>query len=148
MIAPKLLAQEVNNTLGAYVRVHDAIFAFSFRKLLPIPGLFEAIDYCAHEQTLQGLAARLRDVSARQLPSARPPSESQRAFLDALRNYAVALEDTISRLANISASLCRKSKGEPGYQYDTYQEEVKAYDESVQKYVALGQQLNNLYAGV
>jgi len=148
MSTGRSLARQVNDTLGAYVKVHDAIFAFSLRKLLPIPGLFEPIDYCAHELTLGVLSARLKDISGRQLPDVRPSSEAERAFLAALQSYALALQDTIDRLAHISANLCRKSKGESGYIYDSYNADVRAYKASVQSYAGLGANLNALYAAI
>lgn len=142
------LAHQINDTVGVYVTVHDAIFTFSLRKFLPIPGLFAPIDYCNHEQTLRSLSMRLTHITGLDLPDARPTSEAEKAFLEALLSYALALQNTINKLANISANLCRKSLGESGYRYPSYQTDVKEYDASVKIYSDLGCQLNALYAAI
>lgn len=148
MSTSQALAHQINDTLNAYVTVHDAIFAFSLRKLLPIPGLFEPIDYCTHEQTLRSLSVRLDHITDLDLRDARPTSETERAFLAALVSYALALQDTINKLANISANLYRTSRGEFGYHYPSYRADVREYDTSVKKYSTLGGQLNALYAAI
>lgn len=142
------LAHQVNGVLGDYVKVHDAIFTFSIRKLLPIPGLFEGIDYCGHEVTLRELSQRLQVTISQDLSRTTPRSAAERAFVNGLTEYATALLDTIERLQHISEPLCRKSHGDSGYSYNTYDADVKAYDASVQRYVALGQRLNALYSAL
>ena len=41
-----------NAILREYVAIHDAIFKFSWRKAIPIPGLFKATDFVAHFRDL------------------------------------------------------------------------------------------------
>ena len=53
-----------NAILDEYVAIHDAIFKFSWRKALPIPGLFKATDFGAHVRDLDRLASKLADISA------------------------------------------------------------------------------------
>ena len=36
---------QVYSILNRYIVIHDAIFKFSLRKAIPIPGVFKAIDY-------------------------------------------------------------------------------------------------------
>jgi hypothetical protein len=148
MSTSQALAYQINDTLSAYIVVHDAIFAFSLRKILPIPGLFEPIDYCAHEQTLRSLSMRLNHITGMNFLDVRPTSEAEKEFLAILLNYALALQDTTNRLANISANLCRKSVGKSGYRYPDYRTDVSEYDASVKKYSALGGQLNALYNAI
>ena len=45
-----------NAILREYVAIHDAIFKFSWRKTLPIPGIFKATDFGAHFRDLGRLA--------------------------------------------------------------------------------------------
>ena len=148
MSTSQALAHQINDTLSVYVTVHDAIFVFSLRKILPIPWLFEPIDYCAHEQTLRSLSIRLNHITGMDFLDARPTSEAEKEFLAALLNYALALQDTINKLANISTNLCRKSLGKSVYRYPSYRADVREYDASVEKYSTLGVQLNGLYAAI
>lgn len=56
------LAYQVNDILSRYVVIHDAIFKSSIRKILPIPGLFKAIDYGSHYHELDDLHSDLADI--------------------------------------------------------------------------------------
>ena len=39
------IAVEINGLLSRYVEVHDAIFQFSWRKIIPLPFIFRPIDF-------------------------------------------------------------------------------------------------------
>ena len=53
-----------NAILREYVAIHDAIFKFSWRKTLPIPGIFKATDFGAHFRDLGRLASELAALSS------------------------------------------------------------------------------------
>jgi hypothetical protein len=127
--------------------VHDNIFKFSLRKFLPIPGLFKAINYCKHEITLSGSENQLQlsSQSARQTMSCEGLSSAEREFLQALHEYGDALRDSVHRLREISAALCHKSRGAMDYSVSMYNRDTAAYNDSVMRYTALGEQLNSLY---
>jgi len=41
----KLIAVEINNLLSRYIIIHDQIFKFSWRKIIPLPFLFKPINF-------------------------------------------------------------------------------------------------------
>jgi hypothetical protein len=143
-----LLAYQVNDILSRYIAVHDAIFKFSIRKLLPIPGLFKAIDYGSHYHELCNLHSELTETLATiaELRASGLASFSTGPFLDVLAEYAFALSDAIGKLRDICDNLYRKSQGATDYSMSAYKRDVAAYDISVQRYIALGGRLNSLFA--
>ena len=140
------LTRKVNDILTSYVTVHDAIFGFSLRKVLPLPWLFLAIRYCNHETALSELTARLGSLEPQISAVKGGASGAEDRFVLALSEYATTLQDTINKLQNICHHLCRKSKGARDYSKQRYDADVKAYDEAVHRYTQLGKELNALYA--
>jgi len=86
----------INSLLHEYVAIHDAIFKFSWRKAVPIPGLFKPVDFGAHFKDLSKLASKLAAISSglKEDPGA----------LEGSHQYAVALLETIQALREI----CRR----------------------------------------
>ena len=142
------LARELNALLIQYVRVHDEIFSFSVRKLLPIPRIFKPIHYCTHKETLSEVGHGLTSVLNRVRPVVIVPhsSPAERTFLLALEDYAGALSVTVERLRTISVELCRKSEGEGDYVYSTYERDMAEYNQLVERYRVLGIRLNSQLA--
>jgi len=142
------LAYQVNDILSRYIVVHDAIFKFSIRKLLPISGLFKAIDYGSHHHELDDLHSDLADilVAIAEVQTSQPASSSREAFLVTLAEYADALSDPIAKLRDMCSHLYRKSQGATDYSWGAYRRDVKAYEASVQHYMASGEHLNSLWA--
>lgn len=144
-----MLATNVNEVLSRYIRIHDQITKFSIRRLLPIPGLFEVIPYCTHEDNLAALLgdlAAIRDRISDHLLSLRgvaPAVEGE--FIEALDEYAAALNDTIYRLHDIASELCLKSRGEGDYSPQRYRADMESYRESTDRYSRIGQRLNVLH---
>ncbi len=148
MTTLRILAVEVNTILRDYVRIHNDIFGFSLRKILPIPGLFRPIEYCSHQDTLRHLSERLAVIVTRDLAGLTPETVAETTFLPVFRTYSRALQDTMQRLFEICIHLCRKSQGDSAYRYASYDADVTAYETAVKNYVALGNRLNELYAAV
>lgn len=143
-----LLAYQVNDILSRYIVVHNAIFKFSIRKLLPISGLFEAIDYGSHHHELDDLHSDLAGilVAIPDVRTSQPASSSREAFLVTLAEHTDALSDSIAKLRDMCGHLYRKSQGATDYSWGTYRRDVKAYEASVLHYMALGEHLNSLWA--
>jgi hypothetical protein len=53
---------QVNSILDRYIVIHDAIFKFSLRKAIPIPGVFKPIDYWQHLRVLDALVSELQEI--------------------------------------------------------------------------------------
>lgn len=121
--------------LGEYVAIHDAIFKFSWRKALPIPGLFKAIDFGAHFRGLSRLTSELAAISS----ALKAESGSPEVF----HQYTTALLEAVQALREICGRLYEKSQGELSkYSMAEYNADVKKYEGLVRKYRALGVALN------
>ena len=126
-------ALEIHAILERYVAIHETIFKFSWRKMLPIPGLFVPIDYGQHEKELAGLLRSLLHILE--------PSEGTRLSINLLE-YGVALSNAIGSLLSICHNLYQKSQGSDRYDHVAYRAELAIYHAWVERYRALGTRLN------
>ena len=119
---------------GKCVAIHDAIFKFSWRKTLPIPGLFKAIDYGAHSKDLGRLASKLAAISS----ALKAESESLEAY-----QYTAALLEAVQALRQICRRYHEKSQGNVSkYPMAEYNANLKSYEGLMNKCQALGVALN------
>ena len=142
------LAVDVNDILGRYISLHNEIFKFSLRKIIPIPGIFNATKHCSHEidlNTLLGELAKIRDSISDNLVSLEGLTSTGGEFIRTLDEYSDALNDTIYGLYCITSELCLKSRGEVDYPYRRYKADVALYNNSVERYKQIGEQLNILH---
>jgi hypothetical protein len=123
-----------NAILGEYVAIHDAIFKFSWRRTLPIPGIFKATDFGAHFKELNRLASKLAPISSR-LEAESGSSESYR--------YTAALLEAIQALREICKRFHEKSHGDLSkYPMAEYNANLKTYEGLMNKCQELGLALN------
>ena len=124
-----------NAILGEYVAIHDAIFKFSWRKTLPIPGLFKATDFGAHFKDLDRLASKLTAISA--------ALKTEPGSLEVSRQYTAALLETIQALRDICGRFYEKSQGDLSkYPMAEYNANFKTYEGLMNKCQELGVALN------
>jgi hypothetical protein len=125
----------VNKILHEYTAIHDAIFKFSWRKALPIPGLFKPTDFGAHVKDLSRLASKLTTLSS----ALKADSEA----LEGSHQYAAALLEAVQALREICGRFYEKSRGNPGkYPMAKYNADLKAYEGLVNRCQELGVALN------
>ena len=140
--------QMVGRILASYVAIHNDILAPStwhaIRRVLPVPGIFEAIPYDAHAQALLTLREDLRNAGAEAaaLLAAVDPLQPVRRFLAELGPYCLALDDSMARLGAICRQMADKANGAQGPSYSQYQHELAEYDQSIATYTALGERVN------
>ena len=128
-----------NAILGKYVAIHDAIFKFSWRRTLPIPGLFKAIDFGAHCKDLGRLASKLAAISS----ALKAESGSLEAY-----QYTAALLEAVQALREICGRLYEKSQGELSkYPMAEYNANLKTYEGLMNKCQELGGALNQRLHG-
>lgn len=126
---------QVHAMLERYVAIHDQIFKFSFRKTLPIPGLFKPIDYGQHFSKLDFLVSELEQLAISTRNRAEVPSVFQQ-YVNALLKAMQFLRDMCRRLYD-------KSQGNlQSYTMDQYKSDVASYEGLVEKYRLLGSTLN------
>ena len=125
----------VNTILHEYVAIHDAIFKFSWRKALPIPGLFKPTDFGAHLKDLSRLVSKLTALSS----ALQADSES----LEGSHEYAAALLEAVQALREICGRFYEKSQGNPNkYPMAEYNTDLKTYEGLVNRCQELGIALN------
>ena len=131
---PKELIR-ANAVLHKYVAIHEAIFKFSWRKALPIPGLFKATDFGAHVRELGRLASELAAISS----ALKADSES----LEGSHQYAAALLEAVQALREICGRFYEKSQGNLSkYPMAEYNADLKTYEGLMNKCQELGVALN------
>lgn len=133
----KELSIAVNKVLDGYIIVHNEIFSFSLRKIIPIPGIFKAINYKSCYNKLCFLQDKLNNLIS-------DISEHTEYFV-LLNEYSKALLNTILWLQNICEKFANKIKGKEDYPKSEYDKDVETYNHSVNTYRILGLRLNNLY---
>lgn len=140
------LAHRVSRVYSRYAEIHSAAFAFSLRRGAARWG--KTASHCRHEEELSVLKAELSEVlvvidGAEVLePSTTLGSE----FSLTLREYAVALSDTLDRLSRICGRLCRDDTGAERYGVVEARDDRVAYDDSIQRYRRFGHRLHILFA--
>jgi hypothetical protein len=124
-----------NAILNEYAAIHDAIFKFSWRKTLPIPGLFKATDFGAHFKDLDRLASKLAGICSE--------LKIEPGVLEGSHHYMDALLETIQALREICRRFYKQSQGEIGkYPMADYNADLKTYEVLVNKCQELGIALN------
>lgn len=133
-------APEIHDILEEYIKVHNHIFKFSLRRVMPIPGIFQAIDYGSHCQTLDSLKKRLEDALL--------SLEDADASDSLLAQHAQALLETISCFRHMCGNLYEKSQAYPNaYSKLQYKQDLETYKSNVIRYKALGIRLNEYMQG-
>ncbi|MBK5281483.1 MAG: hypothetical protein JJE16_05290 [Nitrospiraceae bacterium] len=129
-----------NTILREYVAIHDAIFKFSWRKALPIPGLFKTTDFGVHFRDLDQLAAKLAATSS--------ALKTESGSLEGSLQYTAALLETIQALREICKRFYEKSQGDLSkYPMAEYNANLKAYEGLMNKCQELGVALNRHIRG-
>ncbi len=145
--AARELAITVNQVLTRYIRVHDDLFTVSLRRLIPIPSVFEAIDFRAHMDSLRAIRATLDSTKTgirHQLETAEQTG-TLRSFLTALDDYIGALDTTVLALEQISRRLYQKSQNPAHYVWEEYDHDIDEYQAAIALYYARGADLSALY---
>jgi hypothetical protein len=125
----------INSILHEYVAIHDAIFKFSWRKAIPIPGLFKPTDFGAHFKDLSRLASKLTALSS--------AMKTNSAALEGAQQYAAALLEAVQALRGICGRFYEKSQGHLSkYPMAEYNADLKVYEGLVNKCQEVGTVLN------
>lgn len=130
----------VNAILCEYVTIHDTIFKFSWRKALPIPGLFKATDFGAHFRDLGRLASELAATSS--------ALKVESGSLEGSHQYTAALLKAAQALQEICGQFYEKSQGDLGkYPMAEHNANLKTYEGLMNKCQGLGVALNQHLRG-
>lgn len=144
----KSIAAAINELLSRYIEINDAIFKFSWRKIVPLPFVFKPID-CGHLHSCAGHILSQLEVCNQQICTLTDGlTENESLFADFLSEYCKALIGTVSLLEGITLQLNLKSKGSGEYSLTEHQQQCRLYKGAVDKYIAMGDRLNELYQAI
>ena len=131
-------AVEVHEVLTRYIQIHNDVFKSSIQRVIPIPGIFQSMDYGKHHSDLTELTNELEALIS--------GAVSDDEFAGALREYAQALFQTISSLRDICGKLYEKSQGDlNSYPKSQYEADLAKYHSYERTYQALGERLNQYF---
>jgi len=136
----------LNILLSEYVDIHTEVFTFSFRRIIPIPGIFKKQDWSAHATQLKRIAGEIDEMatmiaSRPNLPAGTSGLANGLLLFD---TYCGALCDSVMRLFHICSALREKADGTRDYSISEYNQDVTSYEHSVETYQAHGSSLNDV----
>jgi len=129
------MLSNLDRILSDYLKIHNSIFKFNLRKLIPIPFIFKRIDYLKHANQCEALIKELTEIRI----IYRSRSEDGSDFYKLIDDYIIKLESTIIILHEI----CKKFNDNTwSYTYNYYKKDIQRYEATRTQYVALGRELN------
>ena len=144
----KLIAVGVNEILSRYIEIHDAVFKFSLRKIIPFPFIFKPIDFGHLQSGAEQILSQLEKCNQQINSLIESLTQKERDFAHFLSEYCVTLIETVSLLRGILHQLHLKSQGSGKYILTEYNRQCDLYKNAVDKYSAMGNRLNELYRGI
>lgn len=108
--------------------------------MIPIPGIFRAIDFDRHRRALGALAQGLEIVRDR-LGSDALPAE----LADALARYCDALMNAIVHLERICYRLAGRKHEPRSYVEQDYKAHIREYEKAVIEYRSKGEHVNRAF---
>tara|TARA_B100000508_G_scaffold140388_1_gene141226 strand:+ start:235 stop:711 length:477 start_codon:yes stop_codon:yes gene_type:complete len=145
------LTWKVHSLQTVYVAVHDDLFKFSLRKIIPIPGIFKPINFEKSEQKLGELIAALEKCKEEALDLEKEKLE-QLEFLhmQLLVDFIHALNETLGLLLQVAGGLKKKATGFKGSDYSLgdYNQDLASYEKSVTEYRRIGVALNGSFSKI
>jgi len=140
----------VNDGLTAYITIHDKIFkeAATFKSFLR--NIFgSAVPMSQLLRDAETLIPLWNGITEKIVLFGREASssmdEDERCYFEILNRYAQAVNETVIALVERQRFLNERSKGghDNPVNWKIYQDTEKTYQSAIQKYMAIGQELNN-----
>ena len=141
----KSIAVEVNDLLDKYITIHDAVFKFSWRKIIPLPFIFKAIDFNSLHIQAKQILSELEACNQRIDTLIENTTQKERRFARCLSEYCMALIETVSLLKEILYQLYLKGESSNKYSLSEYNKQCALYKDAISNYTSMGNQLNELY---
>jgi hypothetical protein len=120
------LLQKLDKCLSKYVSVHNDVFAIKPTRIVPLPGVFDPIDFDRNAEILQEILDDLASVGM-------SLGQLNRSDGDLPLRYVQSLHAAASMLKNIALSLRDKANGAP-YDWSTYNSSVDEYESLVKAF--------------
>jgi hypothetical protein len=146
----KNLTYLVNDGLTAYITIHDKIFRESGTFKSFLKNIFgRAVPMSQLLQDAETLVPLWNGISEKIILFGRdanfPMDENERYYFEVLGRYTQAVSETVDALVKRQGLLNQRSKGgqDNSVSWDIYQDAERTYQSAIQKYMAIGQELNN-----
>ena len=78
------LSWNTNDLLSQYVAIHDDVFKTSIRHIIPIPGIFKAIDFGEHLKKIENIIPELENCDKKIKSFVGDLNSDERGHLDLL----------------------------------------------------------------
>jgi len=140
------IATEINRLLSEYIEIHNEVFKFSWRKIIPIPFIFKAIDFKGLQSKAGKILITLENSNELIAQLLTKVSSDQSCFAHFLSEYCLALIETVSIFEKMLFQLYLKSQNSGDYSLSEHNKLSKGYEEAVRKYYSMGNRLNELYS--
>lgn len=134
----------INNILTRYIQIHDAIFKFSLKKILPLPFAFKKIDFENLFLDTKDLLGELTEIRFKLLES-RLLDTNNKEFYETVIPYVENFREILQLLSYISLSLSKKINDPKSYQFSEYQKSIAEYNELRELHQKMGQNLNIIF---
>lgn len=138
-------ALKINNLLSKYIIIHDEVFKFSWRKIIPLPFIFKTMNFLdLHEKAneIMNNLKQCNDAVNRILSEA---SDQESRFAYFLSEYCLSLINTVSRLKGMLYQLYLKSENSGDYNLLKHNSLSAEYKKAVREYQNMGARLNKLH---
>jgi len=144
----RLIALKISNLLKKYVAIHNIVFKFSWRRIIYLPFIFEAIDFNNLCNQVKQILSELETYNQQINRLIENTTQKENLFARSLLKYCIALMETISLLKELLYQLYLKSKKLNKYNLNKYNKQYNLYKDSIGKYIGIGEQLSELYQGL
>lgn len=139
----RLQAVEVNDLLTAYIKIHNNIL----KRQGTFSSLFRRIDFeKIYNDTIKlsnNFSSKLDELKSFGAENFGSLDETQKRYLECLIRYMEKLFITVELLKQRQKLLYEKSKGK-NYKYKEYKQIKKFYQNSIERYLEIGKELNEL----
>ena len=141
------ISQNINSFLSQYIEIHDDIFKTSIRRIIPIPGIFKAIDFEGHLKKSESISNGFENCQTEIKSLLVSLGDSEQEYLNLLNDYAERLILTVSLLKVVLSALQAKSRSfkNSNYDWSNYKEDLARYEQSVSEYLEIGGDLNDMF---
>jgi hypothetical protein len=133
-------SMEAGIQLNQFIAIHNRVFGFSLRKIVPVPGFFKPVEFLVEYRSLRMIEADLFNL-AEEIPEDSPECSE---LCIVLADYVSRLLDATIRLRDICEQGYKKSENSSSYSRREYRIDVDAYRRSVRWYQSKGSHLNRL----
>lgn len=142
----KSIAIKVNDLLSRYIGIHDVVFKFSWRKIIPLPFIFKTTDFNSLHIQAKQIFSELETCHEQIDDLIEKTAHKESRFAHFLSEYCISLIETVSLLKKILYQLYLKSQDSKEYGLGEYNKQCNLYKKAVNKYSNMGGRLNELYA--